>query len=185
MDHAGHVNDPAAILHEFLEFDRCIPIALEYLKKEPNTLLIITTDHGTGGCQLNGLGDDYVDSGPALKRINEATASFDALEAEFRASGRFGQERFIEATGMVPTRAQSEALQAVLEDENVKYFSSAMTDIMSEAIMEKTGVGWTSNNHTAEHVDLFALGPGSERLAPFIKNNELFGIMMQALGADT
>ena len=185
VDHAGHVNDPAAILHEFLEFDRCIPIALEYLKKEPNTLLIITTDHGTGGCQLNGLGDDYVDSGPALKRINEATASFDALEIEFRASGRFGQERFIEATGMVPTRAQSEALQAVLEDENVKYFSSAMTDIMSEAIMEKTGVGWTSNNHTAEHVDLFALGPGSERLAPFIKNNELFGIMMQALGADT
>ena len=28
VDHAGHVNDPAAILYEFLEFDRCIPIAI-------------------------------------------------------------------------------------------------------------------------------------------------------------
>lgn len=184
VDHAAHVNDPSAILHEFLEFDRCISIALEYLKKEPDTLLIITTDHGTGGCQLNGLGDAYVDSGPALEHINEATASFDALESEFRASGRFDRRRFIEATGIVPTEAQSRAIQAALEDENVEYLSSAMTEIMSEAMMERTAVGWTSNNHTAEHVDLFALGPGSEQLAQFVKNNELFDIMMQALGAD-
>lgn len=181
VDHAGHVNDPAAILHELLEFDGCIPIALDYLKKDPDTLLIITTDHGTGGCQLNGLGDAYVESGPALGYIDEATASFEALEDEFRASGRFDRKRFIEAIGIVPTQTQSEAIQAAINDEAVEYLSSAMTDIMSEAIMERTAVGWTSNQHTAEQVDLFAIGPGSEQLAPFIQNNELFDLMMKAL----
>jgi alkaline phosphatase len=181
VDHAGHVNDPATILHELLEFDRCIPIALDYLKKEPDTLLIITTDHGTGGCQLNGLGDAYIDSGPALERVNEATASYEALEAEFRASGQFDRKRFIEATGIVATEAQSEAIQAALEDETVEYLSSEMTKILSEAIMEKTAVGWTSNNHTAELVDLFAWGPGSEQITSFIKNNELFDVMKHAI----
>ena len=182
IDHAGHVNDPAAILHEFLEFDRCIPIALEYLAKEPDTLIIITTDHGTGGCQLNGLGEAYNDSGLALGNINKATASFEALETEFKASGRFDQERFVEATGIAPTKTQSEAIQAALEDETVDYLSSRMTQIVSEAMMQTMAVGWTSNNHTAELVDLLALGPGSEQVASFIKNNELFDIMKQSLG---
>lgn len=181
VDHAGHVNDPAAILHEFLEFDRCIPIALDYLKKDPDTLLIITTDHGTGGCQLNGVGDAYKGSGLALDRIDEVTASFEALETEFRTSGRIAQKRFIEATGIVPTEAQFEAMQIALEDETVEYLSSAMTRIISDEILRRMAVGWSSNNHTAEHVDLFATGPGSERLAPFIKNNELFDLMMQAI----
>ncbi len=181
IDHAGHVNDPAAILHEQLEFDRCIQVALEYLRQEPDTLLIITTDHGTGGCQLNGLGDAYADSGPALDRINEATASFEALETEFRASGRFDRGRFIEATGIVLTKAQADALQAAIDDETVEYLSSTMTKIVSDSIMQTVAVGWTSNEHTAECVDLFALGPGSERLKPFIKNNELFDVMIQAM----
>ena len=47
--------------------------------------------------------------------------------------------------------------------------------------MQTVAVGWTSNEHTAEYVDLFALGPGSGRLSPYIKNNELFGVMMQAI----
>ena len=181
IDHAGHVNDPAAILHEQLEFDLCISVALEYLKKEPDTLLIITTDHGTGGCQLNGLGDAYADSGLALDRVDKATASFEALETEFRTSGRFDRKRFIEAIGIVPTKAQSAAIQSAINDETIEYLSGAMTNIVSEAMMQTVAVGWTSNEHTAEYVDLFALGPGSGRLSPYIKNNELFDVMMQAI----
>lgn len=181
IDHAGHANDPATILHETLEFDRCIPIALEYLKKEPETLLIITTDHGTGGCQLNGLGDSYNGSGSALDRIADASASYELLESEFEASGLFDGKRFTEATGIVPTKAQAEVIQAALEDDAAESLSRVMTDTISKAMMERTGVGWTSNNHTAENVDLFAIGPGSERLPPFIKNNELFNLMMQAI----
>ena len=135
---------------------------MEYLEKEPDTLIIITTDHGTGGCQLNGLGEAYKDSGLALRNISKATASF-------------------EATAIVSTRTQSEAIQAALEDTTVEYLSSMMTRAVSDAMMQTMAIGWTSNDHTAELVDLFALGPGSEQLASFIKNYELFDFMKQVL----
>jgi alkaline phosphatase len=182
VDHAGHGNDPATILHELLEFDECIPIALEYLKHDPDTLLIITTDHGTGGCQLNGAGSAYSDSGPALDRINDMTASFEALEHQFKTTGRFDPAVFTAATGIVPTKAQANAIQATMDDPNTSYLSSAMTGIVSDELFKKTAVGWTSSNHTSECVDLFAFGPGSERIQPFIRNFELFGVMTQALG---
>jgi alkaline phosphatase len=182
VDHAGHVNDPAAILHELLEFDDCIPIALEYLKNDPDTLLIITTDHGTGGCQLNGAGSAYVDSGPALERINDMTASFEALEHQFKATGQFDADVFTAATGIVPTEKQASAIQATMDDPETTYLSSAMTGIVAKQLAEKTAVGWTSNNHTSESVDIFAFGPGSEQIAPFIQNNELFSVMTEALG---
>ncbi|MFQ3224207.1 MAG: alkaline phosphatase [Lentimonas sp.] len=181
VDHAGHGNDPAAILHELLEFDDCIPIALEYLKNDPDTLLIITTDHGTGGCQLNGVGSAYSDTGPALDRINDMTASFEALEHQFKATGRFDPKGLTAATGIVATEAQANAIQATMDDPESTYLSSAMTKIVADALFKKTGIGWTSNNHTSECVDLFAFGPGSERIKPFIKNYELFGVMTQAL----
>jgi alkaline phosphatase len=184
VDHAGHVNDPAAILHELLEFDDCIPIALEYLQNDPESMLIITTDHGTGGCQLNGIGSRYADSGPALERINDMTASFEALEAEFKAMGRFDSARFTEATGMVPSQQQAAAIQAAMDDPDVSYLSSAMTKIVGEALLQKTAIGWTSNNHTSECVDLLAYGPGSDRIQPFIQNNELYGVIQRALGLE-
>ena len=117
-----------------------------------------------------------------MGNLDKATASFEALETEFKASGRFDQDRFIEATGIVPTKTQSEAIQAALKDDTVEYLSSRMTRVVSDGMMQTMAVGWTSNNHTAELVDLFALGPGSEQVASFIKNNELFDIMKQSLG---
>lgn len=181
VDHAGHVNDPAAILHELLEFDDCIPIALEYLRNDPDTLLIITTDHGTGGCQLNGAGPAYVDSGPALDGINDMTGSFEALEQKFKATGQFDAEVFTKATGIVATPNQADAIQATMDDPESTYLSSAMTKIVAKELLKKTAIGWTSNNHTSECIDLFAFGPGSEQIAPFIKNYELFVVMTKAL----
>jgi alkaline phosphatase len=185
VDHAGHVNDPAAILHELLEFDECIPLALEYIKNDPDTLLIITTDHGTGGCQLDGAGAAYKDSGPALERINTMTASFESMARAFSATGQFDPDLFKQGTGMIATKAQADAIQTTIDDPETVYLSSAMAKIVGDSLVAKTAVGWSSNNHTSECVDVFACGPGSERLPSFIKNYELFGIMTQALGLST
>lgn len=180
VDHAGHANDPGAILHEYLEFDDCIPIALDYIDQHPETLIVITTDHGTAGCQLNGHGNAYLDSGPALDRINRLQYSFEWLEHNFRKTGRFDPELLTEATGIVPTKEQGAILQAAL-DGKAKYISGAMSEAFGKQLKEMTAVGWTSHNHTSECVDLFALGPGAENFTTFLNNNEVFGITTGAL----
>lgn len=46
----------------------------------------------------------------------------------------------------------------------------------------RTGVNWTSGNHTGEFVELCAWGPGSDSVEPWLPNNDLHEVMEQALG---
>src|SRR4029434_4694557 len=53
VDHAAHDNDAASMLHDQLAFDDAIGVALEFAKEHGDTLVIITTDHGTGNPGLS------------------------------------------------------------------------------------------------------------------------------------
>ncbi|WP_269523204.1 alkaline phosphatase [Coraliomargarita parva] len=181
VDHGCHVNDAAATLHEMLEFDRCIRIATNFIDAHPDTLLIITTDHGTGGCQLNGWGEKYSESGPALERINGIRASFAALETYYLQLGQFDAAHFSRLTGIQPSESQVAAVNEAITG-NTEYLSSAMTQIFGDDLLDLIAVGWTSNNHTSECVELLALGPGSERIPAFVENYKINGIMRQSLG---
>ncbi|MFU8848557.1 MAG: alkaline phosphatase [Opitutales bacterium] len=182
VDHAGHANDPGAILHDQLEFDACIPIALDFIEKHPDTLLIVTTDHGTGGCQLDGLGKNYNDSGPALDRMDQFRYSFDWLERQYRASGEFDAELLKRATGISAKPEQAAAIQAAIKDPNINYLTSKIARVFAEELTALSAVGWSSNNHTAECTELLAIGPGAQKVPAFMRNNEVFGIMTEALG---
>lgn len=181
VDHAGHANDPGAILHDQLEFDACIPIALDFIEKHPDTLLIVTTDHGTGGCQLDGLGQRYNDSGPALDRMDHFRYSFDWLEQQYRASGEFSAELLKRATGISAKPEQAAAIQAAIKDPNISYLTSKIARVFAEELTALSAVGWSSNNHTSECTDLLAIGPGAQKIPAFMRNSEVFGIMTEAL----
>lgn len=49
IDYAGHADDAGTLLLETLDFDRAIGVALDYVKKHRDTLLIVTADHESGG----------------------------------------------------------------------------------------------------------------------------------------
>ncbi|MFP4674104.1 MAG: alkaline phosphatase [Opitutales bacterium] len=180
VDHAAHANDAAATLREQLEFDDCIALASEYAEQHPDTLLVVTTDHGTGGCQLNGWGRDYLKSGPNLERLERFNDSFEALEHQFRSAGAFNRKDFEKSTGLAASDSQAAEIESALA-EGTKYLSSVMTAAFAEDLLERTAVAWTSNNHTGECVELFAAGPGAGRAPAFMKNHELFGVMSEAL----
>ena len=54
IDWAGHGNDTEAAVNEMLDFDRAIKVAFDYVDQDPNTLVVITADHETGGMALTG-----------------------------------------------------------------------------------------------------------------------------------
>jgi alkaline phosphatase len=50
IDHAGHINDPAAQVREVLEYDKTFKLVLDYLENSKTEgLLVATSDHETGG----------------------------------------------------------------------------------------------------------------------------------------
>lgn len=54
IDWAGHANDTENTVDEMLDFDRAIKVAFDYADQDPNTLVVITADHETGGMALTG-----------------------------------------------------------------------------------------------------------------------------------
>jgi alkaline phosphatase len=55
IDWAGHENNTKQIIKEMLDFDQTIAYALDFAKQDGNTLVIVTSDHETGGMSiLNG-----------------------------------------------------------------------------------------------------------------------------------
>ena len=52
IDWGGHKNDVGYIIEEMLDFDRAIGEALEFARKDKNTLVIVTADHETGGMSI-------------------------------------------------------------------------------------------------------------------------------------
>lgn len=181
VDHAAHGNDAAAVLHDLLEFDECLPIALDFIESNPDTLLIVTTDHGTGGCQLDGHGAGYLDSGPALDRAGRLAHSFEWLQARFEGPGGYRPGLIEKAYGIRPTAEQSAKVVAGMKRRET-YLSGTLIDAFGKQLTEMTAVGWTSHVHTAECVDLLAVGPGAEQVPAFLRNDELFGVMTTALG---
>ena len=49
IDWAGHANDSAYLISEMRDFDETVGVALNFLKENPETLVIVTADHETGG----------------------------------------------------------------------------------------------------------------------------------------
>jgi alkaline phosphatase len=62
IDWFGHSNSKDTIIGEMLDFDRAIGKAIEFAERDGNTLVIITSDHETGGMTImggNGPEDDF------------------------------------------------------------------------------------------------------------------------------
>ncbi|NQS98712.1 MAG: alkaline phosphatase [candidate division Zixibacteria bacterium] len=51
IDHAAHANDADRLLFECIALDKTVGVVLDFLKENPNTLVIVAADHGCGGAE--------------------------------------------------------------------------------------------------------------------------------------
>ena len=54
IDVASHANDLPELVQETLDFDRAVGVVLRWMQKHPDTLLVVTADHQTGGLSILG-----------------------------------------------------------------------------------------------------------------------------------
>lgn len=52
IDWGGHANESDYIISELLDFDRVVGYALDFAKKDGETLVVVTADHETGGYSI-------------------------------------------------------------------------------------------------------------------------------------
>lgn len=59
IDWAGHSNDAATNLRDVLALDEAVKVALAFQEKNPDTLILVTGDHETGGMSMGFAGTGY------------------------------------------------------------------------------------------------------------------------------
>ncbi|WP_256975633.1 alkaline phosphatase [Paenibacillus sp. MY03] len=67
IDWAGHANDPTALITDMLAFEEAVDVALEFAKKDKNTLVVVVGDHETGGMNIGNTPGGYKENIEVLK----------------------------------------------------------------------------------------------------------------------
>jgi alkaline phosphatase len=188
VDHGAHANDIAATVHDMVAFDEAIEVCLDFQRRTPETLLIITTDHGTGNAGLNGSGSTYKDSPTLFANVLRSRRSFERMEADLKKQTTVGglQKFLLEWTGYkVPEAKAALLLRVVAGKAEILYDTmNALGPQLGQLMANHLGVGFTSGAHTADFVPLLANGPGAMRFQGFLQTTEVFRHYLALTGID-
>jgi alkaline phosphatase len=88
VDHAAHNSDAPAAIHDQLALDEAIEVCLEFQRKHPDTLIVMTTDHGNSNLGLNGMGGGYGSSSQRFATMKEVRASYPEILKRIEKGGQ-------------------------------------------------------------------------------------------------
>ncbi|MDL2255028.1 alkaline phosphatase [Parabacteroides sp. OttesenSCG-928-K15] len=177
VDWAAHANDPVGMYTDFLAFDKACGAALEFAKKDGETLVIIVPDHGNSGFSLGRRdcsGYDKLTKDQLFHAISQVKLTAEGF-AKMVNSKPYAevQNIFREYAGFELSADELNALNHVKDYKNspipenersskgieASLYSGSLSSFMSKLITAKTCFGFTTGGHTGEEVFLAAYHP--------------------------
>ncbi|MDI6725629.1 MAG: alkaline phosphatase [Smithellaceae bacterium] len=201
IDHANHANDAWAAIQDTYELDLTLGVIDRFLKANPRTLVIVTSDHGTGGWGINGTGIEYNDSTEALKKYLPMTGSFEMIKKYLKRNSSAAEVRdiFEKYTSFRISDLEAAMIQQAMQPDYQPYPGDfivqpdgIMGRILADShygkgglpLLRRGNVGFTSTNHTAEDQILLAYGHRAQELGlgRHVDNTYLFSAMCDYFG---
>jgi alkaline phosphatase len=182
VDEAGHNNDAASVMRALWAFDDAVRMALEFQRRNPDTLVIVTGDHETGGFSPTYAAKDF----SSTSRKNRFYAGDDHLRMLEPISMSLNKVRSI--LGRKPSGATLDqllakhfpgfTLDADLRELLLNYrmmdlsYSRTIPSIMGRMVARRTGFYFATSGHTTEPSVVGAIGPGAELFRGFQDNTD-------------
>lgn len=180
VDWAAHANDPVGVISDILAFDKAVKVALDFAKKDKNTVVIAVTDHGNGGLTIGDAGTTKTyDEEPLATFINplkKAKLTGEGIESKLNADRSNIKEVMATYFGITDlTEAEIAAIKAAKP--------GSMNYAVGPIISKRAHIGWTTGGHTGEDVVLYVYAPnGVERLTGVVENTDIAKYMEEVLG---
>ena len=194
VDWAAHANDPAAIMSEFLAFDKAVGAALDFARRDGNTTVVILSDHGNSGLSIGksnmpksytrmtlqdlmGSVSNYRKTAEGLEKILINTKPENIREVFKQYTGiELTDEEMKSLMGSKNYRAES--YMDATHVENMNFF---ITRIMNS----HSNFGFTTGGHTGEEVFLAVYHPQRDLPTGNIRNKEVNDYLVRAAGLNT
>ncbi|MDB2386079.1 alkaline phosphatase [Shewanella sp.] len=152
IDWAGHNNDIVAAMAEMHSFANAMEVVEQYVRQHPDTLLVATADHNTGGLSIGANGHYRWDT-ELLKKITESPARISSAAL----TDENWQSAISQSLGLTLTTSEQQQLsQARAKGDE------ALQSALNTLIDTRSHTGWTTGGHTAGDVQVFAIGPAAD-----------------------
>lgn len=210
IDTAAHANDVASVLHEMMEFDRAIGVVISFAESNPDTLVVLTADHDTGGLAI--AYSNYQPPAPLKLASGEAwkTKYNFAEKAIFEKMARQKKsfQRMVLDSKGIPAdlkREVEENSAFSLSEEQAAYVLArdpktgfpATKDysefyvygtnnpmaLMGRLFGKETNTAWAVGTHTHTPVMVIATGPSGEKFRGLLDNVDIPQIIARGWGA--
>lgn len=154
-DWAGHANNPVGMKSEIFSFNEAVKVAKDFADKNKDTVVIIASDHGTGGLTI---GHRDITKGydkEPLETFTHIIKNAKLTGAGFE--GKLDENRsnisalVKEVYGFEPT---SEEVKLIKDSENVQ-------QTVGTIISDRSMIGWTTGGHVGGDVALYCYTSGN------------------------
>ena len=208
VDYGGHARDIAAAMAEMDDLAKTIEYLESYVVKNPDTLVVITADHSTGGLTIGKktertdpninskylwrpefiramtmspqtMASKFVENDLSIENINEFM-TFDITDADLT---NLKEAKVIDQN-IINQFNQLSATEK--KGKRAPRAYQSVLNVITKIIDMKTNTGWgsisPSGTHTAVDVPVFAFGKGSENFNGFQDNTDIAKKIFTLLG---
>ncbi|MCU5378424.1 alkaline phosphatase [Bacillus cereus] len=176
-DWAAHVNDPIGMISDVLAFDKAVAKALEFAKKDGNTMLIAVTDHGNSGISIGNMnttkGYNTTPVHAYIEPLKKAKMTLEGVTPKIN-NDLSNIEKVAALYGLNNlTEVEKEKLKVVQNKTDIG-------PIITTLLANRANIGFTTGGHTGEDVFLYSYGP--QKPYGLIQNTDIAKTMAKAMG---
>ncbi|MDU0112009.1 alkaline phosphatase [Psychrosphaera aquimarina] len=179
VDWAGHGNDIASAMTEINDLAITMEYLEEYVKLHPDTLVILTADHSTGGLTIAANGK-YEWNPEFIRTMTESATSIANKLIASPIDKTLVEELF---HFPVSDEEVNRLQQAKIEQQtSTSEYNPPVYNAVKAIIDKRTNTGWTTSGHTGVDVQVFAMGVNTDMFKGIIDNTDIAKNIFTLLG---
>ncbi len=198
IDWANHTNDIGAAIKDVIALNDAVKEAVKFYNKHPKeTLIVVTTDHETGGfaqgtykmaysTDFKLLGKQKVSAQVLEDKIADYKKNHSMDKANIKDLAPYLKSNFglndDDIKGLEPYFHLSIAPKTKEVKAIYGKYNEPLTIEIVRLVGRKAGISWTTSSHTGMPVGVFAMGNGSDKFTGYIDNTDVAKGLMCAMG---
>ena len=166
IDWAGHGNDITDAMAEVDDLAKTLEYLEHFVEHHPDTLVVVTADHSTGGFTLAANGK-YEWNPEKLRTMKHSMNAIAKELAVNKIETKMASELFNfeltddEVTSLIHAKTSPsmiDKLKNMYQDKHASAIQKALLKVVKSIMDNRSNSGWTSGGHTAIDVPVFAFG---------------------------
>jgi alkaline phosphatase len=173
VDWAGHGNDIASAMAEMEDLEQTIKMLTSYVDQHPDTLVVLTADHSTGGLTI-GADGDYRWSPEYIQNMKASVMAIAEKMPAQEDMALYVEDMF----GFELNTEEKNIISGITSDTKTKERNTILKSILDK----RTNTGWTTSGHTGVDVEVYAFGAGAQVFAGNLNNTDIAEKIFEFLG---